>query len=720
MQISAKIEKVVFFNPDNGYTVLSVKTTEEQGLKVTCTIPFTLAEGQEIEIEGEVDTHSKYGKQFKASSVYIIEPSTAASVKAYLASGIIRGIGPATAERIVAMFGDKSLEVIDSNPKMLLQVSGIGEKTLAKIAASWIEKREGARIVAELCRVGLSFAYATKVYKEYGNNAPQVIQENPYRLADEVSGIGFKRADEIALKIGFDKNHMFRIESGVIYTLKHALGEGHCFLPGADMAKKAQEILDVPADRIDSAIDILLYKEKMVSASVNGTQAFYLSSAYNAEKYIEKKIRDLLGNKTETNHYKDKALIQKFNLADEQCAAIETALSSGVSVITGPAGSGKTTTLQTIIACFKENNLKYFLCAPTGKAAKRITEVTGEEASTIHRLIGYSPEMGVKRDKANPLECNYVVCDEASMIDIFLFADLLRAVPDTGRLILIGDPFQLPPVGAGLAFRDIISSGVCPVAELKTIHRQKGNSSIVDVANDIKNGKFPHITNDKKGETFFFTLKEQGDIALKIVELATKKIPETFGIPFEEIQVIAPMKKEEIGTVILNQMLQKAVQPEGAPALKGFIKGDKVMQTVNNYEKNVFNGETGRVESIDMEERIVTVNYDIGLIPYEFHELDEIMLAYAVTCHKYQGSQSRAVILPLHNSQYIMLRRDLLYTAVTRGQELVVLVGSKQAMAIAVKNNKEQERNTGLFGILKSTGQLDKGPHLHTLMPSRF
>ena len=695
MQISAEIERIVFHNPDNGYTVLSVKTAEEPGLKVTCTVPFTLTEGQKIEIEGEVDTHSKYGKQFKASSVYIVEPSTAAAVKAYLASGIIKSIGPATAERIVAMFGDKSLEVIDLKPEMLLQVSGIGKKTLEKIAASWIEKREGAKIVAELCRVGLSFAYATRVYKKYGNNAPQVIQENPYRLADEVIGIGFKKADEIALKIGFDRNHMFRVESGVIYALKHSLGEGHCFLPGADMAKKAQEILDVPADRIDNALEILLYKEKMVSTGVNGTKAFYLSSAYNAERYIEKKLTYLLGNKTETKPCK--ALIQKFSLADEQGAAVETAMSSGVTIITGPAGSGKTTTLQAIIACLKENNLKYFLCAPTGKAAQRITEVTGEEASTIHRLIGYCPEVGFRRDEANPLECNYLICDEASMIDIFLFADLLRAVPDKGQLILIGDSFQLPPVGAGLAFRDIIKSGICPVAELKTIHRQKGGSSIVDVANDIKNGKFPHITNDKKGETFFFTLKEQGDIALKIVELATKKIPETFGIPFEEIQIIAPMKKGEIGTVILNQLIQKAVQQEDAPSLKGFIKGDKVMQTVNNYEKNVFNGETGRVESIDMEEQIITVNYDIGLIPYEFTELDEIMLAYAVTCHKYQGSQSRAVLLPLHNSQYIMLRKDLLYTAVTRGEELVVIVGSKQALAIAVKNNKEQKRNTSLF-----------------------
>lgn len=694
MQISTKIERVVFFNPENGYTVLSVKTKNEPAFNVTCTVPFTLTEDQEIEIEGGFDNHSKYGKQFKASSVYIVEPSTAASVKAYLASGIIKGVGPATAERIVAMFGDKSLEVIDNKPKMLLQVNGIGEKTLEKIAASWIEKREGARIVAELCRVGLSFAYATKVYKKYGNSAPQVIQENPYRLADEVIGIGFKKADEIALNIGFDRNHSFRIESGIIYTLKHALGEGHCFLPGADMERKAQEILDVPADRIDNALGILLYKEKMVSTGVNGTKAFYLSSAYNAERYIEKKLTYLMGNRTEAKPCK--ALMHKFNLADEQVAAVETALSSGV-IITGPAGSGKTTTLQAIIACLKENKLKYFLCAPTGKAAKRITEVTREEASTIHRLIGYSPKMGVRRDEANPLECDYLICDEASMIDIYLFADLLRAVPDTSRLIFLGDSFQLPPVGAGLAFKDIIKSGVCPVAELKTIHRQKGGSSIVDVANDIKNGKYPHIRNDKKGETFFFTLKEQGDIALKIVELATKKIPETFGIPFGEIQVIAPMKKGDIGTVILNQLLQKAVQPGDAPSLKGFLKGDKVMQTVNNYEKNVFNGETGKVENIDMEERIVTVNYDIGIIPYEFHELDEIMLAYAVTCHKYQGSQSRAVIIPLHTSQYIMLRKDLLYTAVTRGEELVVIVGSKQALAIAAKNNKEQKRNTSLF-----------------------
>jgi len=689
------IVETVIYHKEDGYTVLVLDIGNEV-LKATGTIPFTLSEGQKIEIEGKIYIHPKHGRQLKITDLAINDPTTTDGIKAYLSAGILSGVGPSTAERIVKAFGEKSLKIIDSNPEALLQVKGIGVKTLKKIAASWQEKREGARIMLGLCKIGLSFALGAKIYKHYGSCAAQVIKENPYRLAEEISGIGFKRADDIAMKIGFDKQHPFRIESGVLYTLKEAQLNGHCFLPEAELKEKAKKILQVEAELIERAIEILTLHSKIISAAGEG-RAVYLSSMYYAERYIEQKLSELLVNNQELQFCEE--VIKKYNLEDEQANAVRTVLSSGGVVITGSAGTGKTTTLQTVIECLKKNNMTYSLCAPTGKAAKRISEVTGEDASTIHRLIGLGREAGARRDEDNPLTTDFYIIDEFSMVDTYLLKDFLKAVPHNGRLVMIGDVSQLPPVGPGLAFKDIIESGICPVVKLTKIHRQKDRSSIIDIANSIKDGKFPSVPN--KGDSYFFKIDGPEKISQKIVDLAVKRIPEKFGIPFEDIQVLSPMKKGEIGVNNLNLLLQAAVHAGNGtgPSIRGFKIKDRVMQTVNDYKKEVYNGEIGYVKEIDEEAQTIRVCYDIGDVEYEFNELDEITLAYSCSVHRYQGSESRCVIVPVDTSHYIMLRKDLLYTAVTRAREMLVLIGSDKAITIAVKrkDGKAERRHTGLF-----------------------
>ena len=700
MPQTATVERIVFRNEDNGYTIIAAKIGYSP-IIVTCCIPYLLKEGEEFEFEGKPVDHARYGRQIKAAYVQPKDPTTEDGIRAYLSSGVIRGIGPVTAERIVQLFGENTLTLLDESPQRLLEVKGIGNKTLAKIAASWKEKREGARIVAELCKIPLSYAYASRVYKQYGAASLGVLKENPYRLADEVTGIGFKTADDIARALGFDKDHPFRIMSGILHSLTEAQIEGHCFLPHRELLNRSCAILDLPEDAITEKLQPLISETRLIHNRLhtpNSTEledAYYHPSAYHAERYVEKKLRQLAGLPD-----RNIPMTLDLSLTTEQALAAEIAISKGLSIITGAAGTGKSYTLTTITRTIENLGFKYYLCAPTGKASKRITEVTGREAKTIHRLIGYDPHIGARRDEQHPLDPGYVLVDEASMIDIYLMRDLLRAIPPTGRLILIGDPNQLPPVGVGTCFKSLISSGLCPVVRLKKIKRQKEESSVIRIATEINQGLSPSFPDSS--DAFFFRIEEPAKVAETIVQLATSKVPHKFGIAIKDIQVITPMRKGPIGTEVLNKMLQAALQPADAPSLRGYKVNDRVMQTQNNYQRGsggVFNGDMGYIVHLDLEEQSLYVQYDGYAEPIEYAagDLEEITHSFACSCHRFQGAQSRCIIFPLHTTQFKMLRRDLLYTAVTRAQELLIVVGTSKAMAIAVKNDADQKRYTSLL-----------------------
>lgn len=696
--MEATVERTLFHNRDTGYIILSLKK-DDAYFTATGVCGYPLEKGETIEIEGNWFDDQKYGKQFKTEKLTVHEPNTASGILAYLSSGIISCIGPATAEKIVRKFGDRALQILDEDPDRLLEITGIGKKSLEKISASWTEKRADAKTIATLCDMGLSISQAARALKEYGSAAAETITENPYTLADDIWGIGFKRADAIAMKNGFATSSPFRIKAGIIFSLKEAQTNGHCYVTTKELLAAAIKLLEVTEGAIETGVSELLSAKKLISVTVKGERALYLPVVYHSERNIEKKLTALAGQPLRGVDFEPENAIDDHILTDEQIDAATTSLIHHLCVITGSAGTGKTTTLKAILYSLEKNRLSYRLCAPTGKAAKRITEVTGKEAKTIHRLLEVDKFGKFRRNEEEPLECDYVIADEATMIDIFLMNHLVKALPLTTTLILIGDANQLPPVGAGNIFKDIIRSNICPVKRLTKIQRQKETSSIISIANQIKDGAVPYIEN--KQDAFFFKEDKPAELATKIVELATERIPRKFGITFDDIQVISPMKKGNFGTDALNKLLQEKTLKGKIPNIRQFKVGDRVMQLKNNYAKDIYNGDVGRIAAINQDEQKVIVAFDKD-VEYDLPELDELGLAYAVTCHKYQGSEARCIVMPVHSQQYMMLRRDLLYTAVTRARQIIVLVGTYQALAIAVKNNQEQLRNTGLFAGVKA------------------
>ncbi len=697
----ATIKRIVFYNQESGYTVAAA----ENGVgdfTVLCHLPFKLVTDTEVCIEGQWVTHQKYGRQLQASSLTVKEPTTEEGIIEYLSSGIINGIGPSIAERIVKKYGDEALQIIDENPEMLLAINGIGKKTLDKISKSWIEKREGATVVAEITfQFSISVSYASKIYKHYGKNSVSVIKDNPYKLT-EIWGIGFKKADEVAKKLNFIDDYPPRVEAGVIYVLNEALTKGHCYLPYTELKEQAIKILSVSEDAIENALNFLQYNKKIAVVPIDTDSepepAIYLYHTYQCENYVSNKIANMATRSRVVDIDMQIGFLNQINFTHEQIEAVNTSLTSHIAIITGSAGTGKTTTLKKIIRCIDKTNMTYALCAPTGRAAERISEITGRNASTIHRLLKYKRNGEYERNEINPLPYDYIIVDEASMIDIYLMHNLLKATKETSSLILIGDSEQLPPVGPGSVFKDIIQSNACKVVRLSLIQRQAAESPIIRIASDIIVGKNPYVPN--KNNAYIFSIDDPQSIAEKVCEIATIKIRERFGIGFKDVQVLSPMKRGHAGVDNLNLMLQAKVQNSNGPLLKGFMLNDKVMQIKNNYEKDVFNGDIGYVNDINYDENCLTVDFEGHYVDYNINELDEIKLAYCCTVHKYQGSESRCVVIALHSQHYPMLKRNLIYTAVTRAKEMLVIVGQKKAIAIAVKNASENTRYTGICRLL--------------------
>lgn len=722
IELEGQIERLTYTNDETGYTVAKVKVS---GYLEPITAVGNLVAptpGAVLMMEGAWLEHPKFGRQFKVVAHRMKVPSSVEGIKKYLGSGLIAGIGPVMASRIVERFGEETLEVIDHRTEELEKVEGIGRKRIEMIKRAWDEQADIREVMIFLQGHGVSSGYATKIFKRYGRNSISVLTENPYTLATDVYGIGFQMADRIAEKLGFKKTAPVRAEAGILYILGQFSEEGHVYYPYELLIEKCREVLEVDREIVVEAFGRIALEKKVLTEDLNSDfeefqanqKSVYLPQVHRAETGIAHFLSSLFSSlKAIRKIDADKAIewVQgqiRLELAPKQIEAVRRAISDKVMVITGGPGTGKTTIISAVIKIYRAAGARILLAAPTGRASKRMSEATDYPAKTIHRLLGYSFQKGgFQKNQARPLEVDVLILDEVSMVDTILMYHLLKAVPPEATLIMVGDVYQLPSVGAGNVLKDIIRSQGIPVVELKEIFRQAEESQIIVNAHKINNGQVPELKSGKeKLEDFYFIEQDDPEQALKtIMELVCERIPRRFNLdPVDGIQVLSPMHKGVIGTESLNRSLQDALNPSKVEMIKGdrtFRLNDKVMQIRNNYEKEVFNGDIGRITSIDSENRKVTITFEEIPIPYDYFELDEIALAYAISVHKSQGSEYPAVVIPILSQHYILLQRNLIYTAVTRGKRLVVMVGSKRALAMGIKNDRIMRRYTYLCERLK-------------------
>ncbi len=703
--LEGTIERITFQAEDSGYTVARLQTGEEELVTVVGQMAAVQV-GEGVRLEGEWISHPQYGKQFKFTHYSAVYPATVEGIRRYLGSGLIKGIGPVTAQRIVTHFGIETLQVIEQEPDRLLEVPGTGPKRLEIIKRGWQAQRQIKDVMVFLQSHGVSTAYAVKIYKHYGDQAISQVRANPYCLERDIWGIGFLTADRIARNLGVGTDAPERVEAGLRYVLNQASDEGHVFLPREELLRAAQKELDLDPALLAGGVERLAAQE---GAVLDGERV-YLPPLYHAEAGIAVSLRRLAQGPGRGAAGQVEAAIARIEkqlgiqYAENQREGLKAASQSKVMVLTGGPGTGKTTITKGIIALFEQQGLRLLLGAPTGRAAKKLSEATGKPARTLHRLLGFKPPKGFEHHQDNPLKTDALIVDEVSMIDTSLMHSLLRAVPAAARLVLVGDVDQLPSVGAGKVLRDLIASRTLPVVRLTHIFRQAQQSQIITNAHRVNQGQFPHIDNRAARDFFFIEEEEPERVASLIQELCSQRLPRRYGLdPVEEIQVLAPMYRGETGANNLNQALQQCLNPQGRGWKRGnteYRVGDKVMQVRNNYDKGVFNGDVGRIKAIDAENQAMAVQFDEE-VEYEFSELDELVLAYAVSVHKSQGSEYRAVVMPLTTQHYLMLQRNLLYTAITRGKERVVVVGSKRAIHIAVRNDRVARRTTFLAERLR-------------------
>ncbi len=710
--LKGHLERIVYFNEHNHYTVAKLNVMGNPELVTVVGQLAGIAPGQVLKLSGAWETHPKYGQQFKAIGYSVSLPAQIHGIEKYLGSGLIKGIGPEMAKRLVERFGAKALEVIERSPDDLLDVEGIGEKRLQMILRAWEDQRDIRDVMIFLQGHGVSTGYSAKIFKQYGQNAIRVVQENPYRLASDIFGIGFLIADRIAEKVGIARNAVIRAEAGILHVLEKMSDEGHVFGLYDELLDRAEVLLEIDRTALKTAVRNLAASGRIVLEDFGGGMtAVYLKAFHAAEVGLANRLKALLSVPSKRPGMDirriEKLVLHRLAimLSKEQWVGLQTALSQKVSIITGGPGTGKTTLVKAILAVFEAAGKQVLLCAPTGRAAKRLSEITGHEAKTIHRLLAYNFKSGgfQKNEKA-PLDADVVIVDETSMVDTFLMYHLVKAVPMTAVLILVGDVFQLPSVGPGNVLRDMIDSEQVPVVFLKEIFRQARESLIIVNAHRINQGFPPTIPNSNRDDTlqdFYFIQQEDPEKVLStILELCCERIPDRFKLdPLSDIQVLSPMHKGIVGTMNLNRVLQQALNPSDDTIERigrTFKRGDKVMQIRNNYAKDVFNGDIGTISQIDRDMQRITVKYEGRAVDYQFVDLDELVLAYAVSVHKSQGSEYGAVILPVMTQHFILLQRNLIYTGVTRAKELVVLIGTKQALAIALRNDRPQKRMTRL------------------------
>jgi exodeoxyribonuclease V alpha subunit len=744
-QLTGVIERITFHNLDNGYCVLRVQARGHRDLVTVVGHCQQVVAGEYVTAAGDWVTDRTHGLQFKADEIKTNPPHTPEGIAKYLGSGLVKGIGPKYAQRIVDVFGDKTLDVIDQSPTFLTQVRGIGPKLIEKIRKSWEEQRESRKIMVFLQSHGIGTARAVRIYKTYGDQAIELIKSNPYRLSTDIWGVGFDTADKLAMNLGIPRDSPFRAQAAVRHVLQEATGDGHVGYPEELLGERAVELTQIPPAGIADAIEQLRITDEVVRDNVqsaergarsaeqedNKTESagssdsnsalraprsalddlVFLKPLFLAELGVARAVRALAKGPHPLPTVNVEAAVawaekkMRIAFAETQRTAVREAVTKKLMVVTGGPGTGKTTIVRAIIEIFIAKSLKVLLCAPTGRAAKRLAESTGREAKTIHRLLEFDPGFGgFRRGRENPLDVDLLVVDEVSMVDVVLMNRLLQAVPPWACVVFVGDVDQLPSVGAGSVLTDLIESKTVPVVRLTEVHRQAGSSWIVRAAHMVNRGEEPESAPAGNGDFFFVEANDPEAIVGIIKQMVTDRIPKKFGFdPFRDVQVLTPQVKTELGVVNLNRELQAALNPGGPGAAEvkrfdtTFRAGDKVMQVRNNYDREVFNGDIGRVTGIDADEQVVTAEFDGRAVEYDFNDLDELQLAFACSIHKAQGSEYPAVVIPVHTQHYTMLQRNLLYTGITRGRRLVALVGSRKALWRAVTNMETKQR----YSLLK-------------------
>ncbi len=698
--LSGIVERITYHNPTNGFCVLRIKVKNYKDLvTITGNIP-SITVGEYIKCSGMWYNDRNYGQQFKATFIKALPPSSIEGITKYLGSGLIKGIGSYCAEKLVNTFGEKVFEVIEQKPHLLSTVAGIGKVRADSICKNWHEQKVVREIMVFLQSHGISTSKSTRIYKTYGEKAIEIVSENPYKLAQDIRGIGFISADVLAKNIGIAENSIIRARAGIKHVLLEATSAGHCGLPQDTLIQKAGQLLGINLDLIIEAINMESAAGLIIQDTIANNNIVFLKSYYIYEKYISNTLLAL--NKqpvawNEINYQQVIASVEdklNISLEENQKQALIQALHCRVMVITGGPGTGKTTLINILLTVLQAQtqNLIIKLCAPTGRAAKRLAETTKLEAVTIHRLLAIDPNYGSSRyNKENLLQCDYLIIDEMSMVDVSLFYSLLQALPQNISLILVGDVDQLPSIGAGQVLRDIINSNVITTIKLTQIFRQAASSHIIQNAHKINQGQMPDLLPDQTSDFFFINAEPGTDLITKIINLLKERIPQKFGFnSINDIQILAPMQRGNSGVRILNIEIQKALNPTYEAGIfkfgQYFAINDKVMQIENNYTKEVYNGDIGIIKNIDNIEQEVIITFDKRDIIYDYNDLDQITLAYAITIHKSQGSEYPAVIIPITMQSYIMLKRNLLYTAISRGKQLVILLGQKKAIAIAAQD----------------------------------
>ncbi len=720
---------MTYYSEETGYSVIRLNV---KGRSDLVTVVGSLPEinpGESLRLEGVWTTHPRYGRQFKAERCEQVLPATAEGIKRYLGSGLIKGVGPVTAGRIVQRFGVDTLRVLDEEPQRLREALGVGPKRAAAVVQAWEEQKQIREVMLFLQSHGVTTGLAVKIYKAYGDDALEVVQENPYRLARDIWGVGFKTADKIARDLGLPSDAPSRVQAGVSYALGQLADEGHVYAPEGKLVAEAARLLEVPPDLVNAAIEDLdaeeiVRRETLVyptagsgeaatasAVPVREEQAVYLAPFYYGEIGVTHRLQALVESST-TRLFPFRSMdwgallgqitrSSDIELSAEQQKAVRAALTHKVTVLTGGPGTGKTVTVRTVIGALEALRCRYALCAPTGRAAKRLSEATDRPAKTVHRLLEYSPQDGFRRSEENPLEVDCLIVDEASMLDLLLTNHLLKAIDPAAHVLFVGDVDQLPSVGAGDVLRDIIASDRAAVVRLRTIFRQAADSGIVVNAHRVNQGHMPVL--NRFDDFYFFSKEDPREAADLLVDIVKRRIPRKFDLdPVEQVQVLAPMYRGACGVANLNIRLQEALNPasprkaERRLGGRAFRVGDKVMQVRNNYLRDVYTGDIGRVTRIDPVGQTLVVTIDDRPVVYDWGEADELVHAFAVSVHKSQGSEYTAIVMPMLTQHYLMLQRNLLYTAITRARDLVVLVGTRKAIAIALRNNKVRQRNSGL------------------------
>ena len=717
IKIRCVIDHITYQNQENGYSVMRVKVKDYKDPVTLVGNLLDVPVGAVLLCEGDWKMDKRYGNQFVAETWEEVMPAAVYGIEKYLGSGLVKGIGPKFAHLIVEKFGTDTIEIIEDNIERLYEVAGIGKKRVEKIKESWEKQKDIKNVMLFLQQYGVSTAYAAKIYRQYGKESIEKVKDNPYRLADDIWGIGFKTADGIASKMGYENNDIRRCKSGLLYTLNELSNDGHVYAVEEQLVESAKKLLEADEEPIREALKEMLASEDLIEEN----EAIYLPPFYHSERGTAKKLLSLLLVNTSTlfDGQMDIDAIQKqsgIEYDDVQIAAIKQAIDSKVMVLTGGPGTGKTTTTQGIIAAYKAAGLRILLAAPTGRASKRMSEATGMEAKTIHRLLEYNPQDGYKRNDENPLEGDALIVDECSMIDIILMYNLMKAIPEHMRLVMVGDIDQLPSVGAGNVLRDIIESEKIPVIRLTRIFRQAQSSRIVMSAHAINQGRFPDISNGMNTDFFFIKKDDPEQVADEIVKLVRDRLPKAYKQPLCNIQVLTPMQRSVVGAGNLNTVLQQALNHNTLSLSRGgntYKLGDRVMQIRNNYDKNVFNGDIGTVEKVNLEDRTLTINFDDTMMEYEASELDEVVLAYATTIHKSQGSEYPIVVIPVLMTHFVMLQRNLIYTGITRAKKICVLIGQTKALSYAIRNLTVSKRNTLLKERLR--GEIEQKPKIMPL-----